>query len=225
MKYYKLIEQENIIGVITSSEFLTYSPNAECYLISSEATGEYVTYKNKLYRDSWMSPYQLYFPHKMVTIVETTYEEYKILKEALKEEEQIKIIIEDDEEPSPSEDTDPIGEATVDFVRSTKLRELTRTCQKRIEAGFNWGDKHYSLTKEDQINLLNAQLMINGGETSVLYHADGEDYRYFNAEEILALVERATNWRLDHTIYLKSLKQRVNAATTIEEIAAITYEK
>lgn len=225
MKYYKLILDNTIIGAITSNHFIQYQPITGCFLLSNEEDGEYIDYKGIIYRATWMKPATAQLSFTTVQAVEITEEQYQIYEEAIDNNKPI----EDDEpevEPTPVVPyIDPNDITSLEFIRTSKLNELSNTCHKRIEAGFNWGDKHYSLTKEDQINLLNAQLMINSGETSVLYHADGEDYRYFNAEEILVLVERATNWRLDHTIYLKSLKQRVNAATTIEEIAAITYEK
>ena len=232
MKYFKIIKDNIIIGAITSQNFMRYLSITDCFIRATEQEGEYVTYNGQFYRATWMHPIIKNVKHIDAMILAIQEEEYNAIIEAIQSNEVIEedLLEEEQEEirqrqEEAGELPNPIDELTIEFIRSSKLNELSYACQKRIEAGFNWGDKHYSLTKEDQINLLNAQLMINSGETSVLYHADGEDYRYFNAEEILALVERATNWRLDHTIYLKSLKQRVNAATTIEEIAAITYEK
>jgi hypothetical protein len=57
MNYYKIINEQNIVGAITSNDFIVYSPSADCYLSAADSFGEYANYKNQLYRDTWMTPY------------------------------------------------------------------------------------------------------------------------------------------------------------------------
>jgi len=42
MKYYKLILDNQIIGVVSSNNFIRYSPLIDCFLRSDEVEGEYI---------------------------------------------------------------------------------------------------------------------------------------------------------------------------------------
>jgi len=54
MKYFKLINNNTIIGVVTSNNFIKYYSITDCYLKTNELVGEYVSYKGQLYRSEWM---------------------------------------------------------------------------------------------------------------------------------------------------------------------------
>ena len=47
MKYYKLIDDNKIIGAVSSNDFIRYSPIVDCFLRSTEENGEYITFENK----------------------------------------------------------------------------------------------------------------------------------------------------------------------------------
>jgi len=44
MKYYKLINNNSIIGAVTSDNFIYYSPVVDCFLRGSEVDGEYICF-------------------------------------------------------------------------------------------------------------------------------------------------------------------------------------
>ena len=225
MNYYKLIDEQNIIGAITSNDFISYSPSVDCYLSTTDSTGEYANYKNKLYRDTWMVPFQLYAPYKLVTMVSINEEEYQIITDALQTEEVIHIIERDDEPVIPDE-ADPVAQATLEFIRSSKLNEMSYACRTTIESGIDLeirGEtKHFSLTTQDQLNLMSAQTMAQT-QTLIPYHADGEETDFYTNEEINQIAEAAAAFKVQHTTYYNSLKTYINALETIEEISAITY--
>ena len=60
----------------------------------------------------------------------------------------------------------------IDKVISQKKAELSEECEKTIVAGVDVGDAHYSLTLEDQANIL-AWMAIGQTGKSVPYHCDG----------------------------------------------------
>ena len=95
MKYFKIIKDNNIIGIVTSNDFLGYIPRLDYFIRADETTGEYVSYKGKYYRSYWMQPYQREIEHIVAEITSISEEEYNILKEALEENEEI--IIEPDD--------------------------------------------------------------------------------------------------------------------------------
>lgn len=225
MTYYKIIQNNEFIGAINSNEFVQYKPGVKCFLRTHDAVGEYAGYNGLLYRDTWMPPIVYNKPFEEARIIEITEEEYNAYIDAIEHNEVIP-----PEEPDPGyipDDPgigpDPNDAISIEFIRSSKIKEMTYKCQKAIEGGFVLGGRRYSLTQEDQLNLLTAQIAINNGEEYIVYHADGEDYRDFSAEEMMLIIEMANEWRLKNTIHLKALKRQINAAETIEEIAAITY--
>jgi len=54
MKYFKLLTTEEIVGVVDSRNFVQINPNNGWLLTSNENLGQFVSYKNQLYRDFWM---------------------------------------------------------------------------------------------------------------------------------------------------------------------------
>jgi len=61
---------------------------------------------------------------------------------------------------------------------------MSYNCRKAIENGFDLilrGETHhFSLTTQDQLNLMN----LDTTAELIPYHADGESYTYYTAEEI-----------------------------------------
>ena len=233
MKYYKIVEQDQIVGVITSNSFIAYSPIPDCYVSATEVTGEYVSYKNKLYRSSWMQPIKQECPYTEALIISITREEYKTFIEALKAQEYIENAKTQEEEEEENVEqiiqtapVDPIEQLSIDFIRSTKIKEMSLACRTTIETGFDLelrGETHhFSLDTQDQLNLISLSAMMQTQEL-IPYHADGEECIFYTAAEMNQIVATATQFKIYHTTYYNALKTYINALDTIEAIAAITY--
>lgn len=232
MNYYKIIDENKIIGVINSDSFITYAPKADCYLRTSEITGEYACYNNALYRSTWMAPVQQVENFKEVLIIAISKEEYDTFLEALKTDEAIdnskteEELEEEEIEKQIDKQIDPIDAISIDFIRSSKITEMSYTCRKTIESGFDielrGETKHFSLSTQDQLNLMSLSTMAQT-QNLIPYHADGDLCEYYTSEEINKIVETATSYKVYHTTYYNALKAYINALETIEEIAAITY--
>jgi hypothetical protein len=114
----------------------------------------------------------------------------------------------------------------LEYVREGKINEMSRACRETIEAGFDLDirgeTKHFSLTAQDQLNLMSLNLMAQT-ESLIPYHADGEACTFYTNEEINEIVESATAFKIYHTTYYNALKTYINALETIEDIAAIKY--
>lgn len=226
MNYYKLINDNTIFGVVTENAFVKYSPQADSYIHATDQDGEYVGYKSHFYRDRWMQPVQLIERFEQVTISQISEEEYLILKKTFETNEEI--IIEPDEEPEqpviPNESENP--DITVEFVRSSKINEMSRACRQAIENGIDIEVKgetrHFSLTTQDQLNLMNLSTMAQTSDI-IPYHADGEQCIYYTAAEINEIIAAMNKHKIYHTTYYNALKAYINSLETIEEISAITY--
>ena len=56
MMYYKLIDNNKIIGVITKDNFRKYQPKHGRILFSDEENAQFIEYKNIYYYDDWFRP-------------------------------------------------------------------------------------------------------------------------------------------------------------------------
>ena len=224
MKYYKIIMNNEFIGAINSDNFFKESATKRHLTLSDENLGQFVEYQGLLYRDYWMKPIPdntRIFEHALIT--EITEEEYEIFMEAINHHESI--IYDDDEPVQPQPSVEDPDEA-LEYVRYSKLNEMSSACHTAIEAGFDLiirGETHhFSLTTQDQLNLMNLNLIAQT-EDLIPYHADGEECEFYTAAEINEIITTATNFKNYQLAYHNALKTYINALDTIEAIAAIEY--
>lgn len=109
--FYKLVENNIIIGAVTGDDFRKYQVKHKRVLISDEENAQFVEYKDVYYCDDWLRalPDGCEIELTQVDIVRITEEEYNDLKEQLDEgdfptddsldEEIIVDNNQDDEEP------------------------------------------------------------------------------------------------------------------------------
>ena len=227
MKYYKLISGQTFVGIANSSNFLAQNPISKWLLAADEVTGQYVSCNNQLYRDYWMCALNedSQIPFTNVDIIEINKEEYDIYSEAIEKNEEIIVpdttytdvnTVVEEEVDSPS----------VEFVRSSKLNEMSYACRTTIEAGFDLELRgeihHFSLDTQDQLNLISLSAMAQT-QSLIPYHADGEACIFYTNEEIEQIVETATAFKIYHTTYYNALKGYINALNSIEDISAVEY--
>lgn len=228
MKYYKLINDNTLIGVIHSGAFVKESANGARLFYSDEVRGEFVDYKGLLYRDYWMVPTHSSRNYTLVTITEITEEEYNTIKAAMDNNETIIIDDDDDDdEPIIIPPDDAETDVVLEYVRESKIKEMSSTCRKAIENGFDLmlsdgKTHHFSLSAQDQMNLLVLSTKVDT-EEKISYHADGELSKFYSAAEMKQIIEQAENHKNYHTIYFNALKAYINSLDNINDIAAITY--
>lgn len=228
MNYYKLISGTNIVGIATSLDFRRFQKKHKIILICDEQAAQYVQYKDILYHDNWMLPIisDLY-DYESAEVIQIDEQEYNTLKAALETEDEIVIEPETPIEEE-SEYIDPNEEITVDYVKSVKITEMSNTCNKVITNGFDvvlsdGNSYHFSLTTQDQLNLITLSSMVANGETQIPYHADGELCRFYSAEDINIIITTATQFKTYQISYFNALKAYIKSLNEINEISAITY--
>lgn len=229
MKYYKIILDNNFIGVVSSENFKKYNKDSGFLLRSNELEGEYVRYEDLLYRDFWMSEISTtLFTYINAQITEITSEEYQTIISLENNTEEIRHLTIPEEEiiSEETEETEIIPDITIEYLKAIKIKQLSAQCRLTIENGFDLELRgeihHFSLNTQDQINLINLNIMAQT-QSLIPYHADGEAVIFYTNEEINEIVETATSFKIYHTTYYNALKEYVNTLKTIEEIAAIEY--
>ena len=115
------------------------------------------------------------------------------------------------------ETSEPINE-----VISQKKAELSAECEKVIVAGVDVGDAHYSLTIEDQANILALTPLAQAGN-SVFYHSDSNMCCEYSSDEFLAVVNAVTVFKTLQTTYCNLLMRQVETMTNAEEVRAVKY--
>ena len=165
-------------------------------------------------------------PYETVEMLEIDKKEYDILLKAMDSGEEIII---EPEQPEPIEQ--PIDEnenITVEYVKSRKIAEMSAACNSVITNGFDVelsdnNSYHFSLTTQDQLNLITLSAMVSSGETAIPYHADGELCKFYSAADITAIISAATAFKTYQVSYFNALKAYIESLTDIEAVGAITY--
>lgn len=229
MKYFKIITDNKFIGVVCSIDFKAYNPISKLILLSDENNGQFVRYNNTLYRDYWMKPITGYNkPYVQANIIEIEKDEYltflKIIEDGGNIEDSSIITPIEPVIPEP----DVISGLTLEYVTNVKLQELSKICNKTIENGvdvtlLDGKTHHFSLTTQDQLNLISLQAMIEQGLEQIPYHADGELCKFYTQVEIQMIISAATKLKTYHTTYYNALKNYVKSLKDIHQVAAITY--
>lgn len=229
MSYYKLISGSTFVGIANQYDFREFQKKHNVILACGEDTAQYVQCNDLLYRADWMVPVTTDgVPYTTVNIIRIEKEEYDILYEAM---EQGKDVVIEPEVQTPEVELPPVDaneEVTLDFVKTSKVSELNITCNRVIEHGVDvvlsdGKTYHFSLTTQDQLNLITLSSMVAAGETMIPYHADGELCRYYSVEDITKVMDTATAYKTYHVTYFNSLKEYVNSLDNIAEISAIKY--
>lgn len=110
----------------------------------------------------------------------------------------------------------------IDKVISQKKAELSEECEKVIVAGVDIGDAHYSLTIEDQANILAWMAVAQTGK-AVPYHQDGQPCRIYAAEEFMEVANAAVAFKTAQTTYCNLLMRQVEVMTDADEVKAVQY--
>lgn len=107
-------------------------------------------------------------------------------------------------------------------IISQKKAELSAECEKAIISGVDVGDAHYSLTIEDQANILAWMAVAQTGK-AVPYHQDGQPCRVYTADEFMEVANAAVAYKTHHTTYCNLLMRQVEAITDVDEVKAVKY--
>ena len=153
------------------------------------------------------------------------------------EDEPLKVELSNDESvyippviPDPPEPPEPYV-PTLDEVKSYKHSEMSGMCQSTIFSGFDvelssGETKHFSLTYEDQINLIGKQLQVAQGEENIEYHPSSNPTSpcvYYSNADMLKIINDAFAFKSYHTTYCNSLYTWIDNCSTKEEVEEIYY--
>ena len=205
MKYFKIIKDNEFIGIGTTRDMRKFQKKHNVMLMCDENEAQYIQCGEDLYHAPWMEAVDGDFV--IADVIRIEEDEYNCILSAIEKNEEVKFA----EEPviEYEQVIDEVEELTLDYIRSAKLAELKYECNKAISEGFDMelGDgetRHFTLSMDDQINLLTQA--------------------YFD-EGMKPIVVEMNKFKTKHMARLKELEEYVNSLTSIEEIAKVSYRK
>lgn len=131
-------------------------------------------------------------------------------------------------EPAPAPEIEIPDDGSIDIVRDALITRMSAACSTAIYNGVDvmlsdGETHHFSLSIEDQLNLISLQGMLSSGAETVPYHADGEECRYYSAADFTAVTTAATNWKLYQESYFNSLRAYIQSIDAMADLLAVTY--
>ena len=69
MKYYKIIKDNNFIGIASSTNIVRYQQRNHCFVSATEADGEFIECNGQLYHSGWLRPVPNNFPYLFEQVI------------------------------------------------------------------------------------------------------------------------------------------------------------
>lgn len=213
MKYYKVIKDKEFIGVGTTLNLRRFQQKHQIILICNETQVQYIQLGDVLYRANWMWPETTdSVKYEIADVIRIEKDEYDLLLQAVETNEAIVI----EEEPVVEIEPIVVENPTIDYVRTSKIVELKRDCNKAITDGVDiklsdGETRHFSMSLEDQINLLTMAYL--------------KDESLYSAKDMKTIITKTNAHKNSQITKFKQLKDRVNSLNTIEEVSAVNYQE
>ena len=229
MRYFKLIKDHNIFGVINDNFFRRYQKKHDIIILSPIESAEFIEYNNNFYWANWLKIYPLSLIQKInifsIGIEEIDQEEYQILQTTLQSEKQIKeqikeqqqqLLIQEKEKDLNLEKTEEQlknPDETLQYVKKVKILELQHDNQKKITQGSditleNGKTYHFSF---DNMGLFNLIATMNAQQES--------------QENISLILQKMNEFKQQCDSYCNNLIQQVQSLDNIKDINDIHYQK
>lgn len=211
MKYYKIIKNKEFIGVGTTLNLRRFQQKHKIILICDETQVQYIQLDDVLYRANWMWPETTdSVKYEIADVIRIEKDEYDLLLNVVETNEEITI----EEEPVIEVEHVVVEEPTIDYVRASKIAELKHNCNQSITNGVDiklsdGETRHFSMSLEDQINLLTMAYL--------------EDESEYSTEDMKTIIAETNIFKNYHIAKFKQLENRVNSLNTIQEISAVNY--
>jgi hypothetical protein len=104
---------------------------------------------------------------------------------------------------------------------------MQMACQNAIYDGVvvstSEGTKKFSLTMQDQINLLGLKNQLDNGISVFPYHADGEAIRLWSSDDMQKILQAADRHITYHRVYFSLLREWVRR-TSYPDFLCIDYD-
>lgn len=229
VNYYKVYKDGELYCV--NNIFLRYQAKHDTLLACDIQDAQYICSPSgeEIWHAQWLNKITDGAPqYPTIESAEISEDEYRALLSVSDDGNLSGADVADDpvSEEIPPEDSE--AEEQLEFIRQRKIEQMSQSCNDAIVSGVDvvlsdGNTHHFSLTIEDQLNLISLQGMLSSGAEAVPYHADGEECRYYSAEDFTAIATAVTNWKLYQESYFNSLRAYIQSMETMPELLAVEY--
>lgn len=85
------------------------------------------------------------------------------------------------------------------------------------------GVEHFSLTEKDQLNLFGKKMQLLTGEKKLEYHEDGQPCKYFSADDMQNILDKAMFYVSYNTTYCNALNMWIKSVTNPGKLDQIQW--
>lgn len=204
---YKVIYNDVVIDLLESVRYGKYIPATKRVVATDKSAANCIVASNL--KDRYLLkgvPTPEGCNYLKVSLVPITNEEYYALLE---------------KEESPFE-------SGIKRLRRNKIDELRDICNKNIIEGLQiqLSDAklhHFTMSIEDQLNLLEIRHLMSIGEQEFVYHETGGEYKTFTREDMQIIINEMFKHKQSHLLRFNNLKKHINQLINLDEISNITY--
>ena len=116
---------------------------------------------------------------------------------------------------------------TLDEAKSTKIAELSKTCNALIIDGVDVKmdgiTEHFSYNDEDQTNIKELFDIVMQTNSPMYYHQNNGGCRLYSAEQIINLYVTEVTNKMHHTTYFNQLKMYIKSLNDIDTVSSVAY--
>lgn len=209
---YKVIQNNLIIDVLKSPTFLKYLGVPGKFAVTDKYTANavYSKRKNEVYLIEGKIPQSDVY--KSVTIQVIGENEYNSHLLSLDEGKSLL-------------DT---PQAELLKIKNAKIEAMKIACDEKIAEGISVrltdGLIHkYTLTVEDQLNLMYGNIMMRNGQTSFIYHDNGKECQIVSAKDMNTILVAANKHITYHTTYFNLMRSCIKEIDDVSTINSLKY--
>lgn len=243
MKFYKVIMNNEFVGIGTSLNLRKYQEKHGIPLICGEEEVQYIQIEEDMYHAMWMVPETIKGLYPTADVIEIDEQEYDAIKYIIESGETVEPEEDETQTDEPEIPAEPEIEedVTLEYVKEKKISEMSSMSEKSIHAGADivladGNTYHFSFTDQDQYQIgflatsaktaaMLETMNLDTGETGMDYpwHADGGDCIFYSRADMITIGTAMQNTITYHNSYFHSLRNYIQSITDIQETAAITY--
>ncbi len=110
----------------------------------------------------------------------------------------------------------------LDELKKLKIDELYAACNEKIALGIDFKGKHYSLTSDNQMNLIRNFGLAQIG-LDVYFQADGEYFAMLTSNEFIEIYNACFSYIAEQMSKFNSLKIQINAMEDSELVKELLF--
>ena len=207
MSMYKIMQNDKVIDVVQQPHFVRFLASGHVAFTDKTSAHGIIGSNNKLYSFKPVARKNI----SVVSIKNITLEEFNKLRNLLNSGQE------------PCAD-----EAALATAKYNTILRLSKQCKTQITEGFSitlTDGKLYNfkLTTEDQLNLMMIENQLSTDAEHFLYHATGQECKFFIRTDIVNIIKAFRSHVQYHTTYFNIAKQYINSQTDIKKVNMFTY--